>query len=319
MGAAGNTFKQKILSKKPGILTYGMTPPKASHSPEKISEIAQKQVERLKNLDLDALILYDVQEEVDRVDHDRPYPYLPTLDPSIYGDKYLGDLEVPKIIYRCVGNDTRAQFEDWIKTDESENRFSVYVGASSGKQEVKLTLPDAYKLSKQLNRNLTFGGVVIPERHIKKNDEHIRVVDKINNGCNFFITQATYNVEASKNLLSDLYYYNTNHGFEMVPILFNLAPCGTAKTLQFMKWLGISIPGWLENELKYSNDILDKSIQLSQKIFEELFDFGLEKGIPIGCSIESVSTSKLEIEASVQLAKDVKAFLDKKLFSLESR
>ncbi|WP_339290356.1 5,10-methylenetetrahydrofolate reductase [Paenibacillus sp. FSL E2-0201] len=319
MGAAGNTFKQKILSKKPGILTYGMTPPKASHSPEKISEIAQKQVERLKNVDLDALILYDVQEEAERVDHERPYPYLPTIDPAIYGDKYLGQVEVPKIIYRCVGNDTRASFADWIKTDESEDRFSVYVGASSSKQEVKLNLPDAYMLSKQLNSNLNFGGVVIPERHIKKNDEHTRIVEKINNGCSFFITQATYNVEASKNLLSDLYYYNTNKGFEMVPILFNLAPCGTAKTLQFMKWLGISIPGWLENELKYSNDILDKSIQLSQKIFEELFEFGLEKGIPIGCSIESVSTTKLEIEASIQLAKDVKAFLDKKLLSLESR
>ncbi|AWV33038.1 hypothetical protein [Paenibacillus odorifer] len=94
MGAAGSTFKPKILSKKPGILTYGMTPPKASHSPEKISEIAQKQVERLKNVELDALILYDVQEEVERVDHERPYPYLPTIDPAIYGDKYLGQVEV---------------------------------------------------------------------------------------------------------------------------------------------------------------------------------------------------------------------------------
>lgn len=286
MGAAESTFKQKILSKKPGILTYGMTPPKASHSPEKISEIAQKQVERLKNVDLDALILYDVQEEAERVDHERPYPYLPTIDPAIYGDKYLRQVEVPKIIYRCVGNDTRDSFADWIKTDESEDRFSVYVGASSSKQEVKLNLPDAYKLSKQLNSNLNFGGVVIPERHIKKNDEHIRVVEKINNGCNFFITQATYNVEASKNLLSDLYYYYTNKGFEMVPILFNLAPCGTAKTLQFMKWLGISIPGWLENELKYSNDILDKSIQLSQKIFEELFEFGLEKEFQLDAALK---------------------------------
>lgn len=98
MGAAENTFKQKILSKKPGIITYGMTPPKASHAPEKVSEIAQKQVERLKNLDLDALILYDVQEEVDRVDHERPYPYLPTIDPAVYGDKYLRQVEVPKII-----------------------------------------------------------------------------------------------------------------------------------------------------------------------------------------------------------------------------
>lgn len=263
-----------------------MTPPKASHSPEKISEIAQKQVERLKNVDLDALILYDVQEEAERVDHERPYPYLPTIDPAIYGDKYLRQVEVPKIIYRCVGNDTRASFADWIKTDESEDRFSVYVGASSSKQEVKLNLPDAYKLSKQLNSNLNFGGVVIPERHIKKNDEHIRVVEKINNGCNFFITQATYNVEASKNLLSDLYYYYTNKGFEMVPILFNLAPCGTAKTLQFMKWLGISIPGWLENELKYSNDILDKSIQLSQKYLKNYLSSGWRREFQLDAALK---------------------------------
>lgn len=319
MEATGKAFKQKILSKQPGIITYGMTPPKASHTPEKIAEIAQKQVERFKNLDLDALILYDVQEEVDRLDDERPYPYLQTLDPGIYGAQYLADVQVPKIIYRCVGNDTKGQFEDWIQTNDQEERFSVYVGASSSKQEVKLKLPDAYKLSKQLNSNLTFGGVIIPERHLKKNDEHIRVTEKINNGCDFFITQATYNVEATKNFLSDLYYYNRNNGFEMAPILLNLAPCGTAKTLNFMKWLGISIPGWLENELKYSNDILEKSIQLSQKIFEELFDFGLEKGIPIGCSIETVSTTKLEIEASIQLAKDIKSFLDRRLLSPASR
>jgi len=80
-----------------------------------------------------------------------------------------------------------------------------------------------------------------------------------------------------------------------------------------MKWLGISIPKWLENELLHSNDILDKSVSLSRKIFEELFDFGLEKGIPIGCSVESVSTRKVEIEASIQLVKDIKSIIDKKL------
>jgi hypothetical protein len=80
-----------------------------------------------------------------------------------------------------------------------------------------------------------------------------------------------------------------------------------------MKWLGISLPKWLENELLHSNDILEKSVALSAKIFEDLFDFGLEKGIPVGCSVESVSTRKVEIEASIQLVKDVKRIMERKL------
>ncbi|WP_240941112.1 methylenetetrahydrofolate reductase [Paenibacillus sp. HB172176] len=311
----GNSFmlREKILNKQAGILTYGMTPPKASHTPEKIAEIALKQFERIKDLKIDALILYDVQEEADRIDEERPFPYSQTLDPTLYSKHYLNDLQVPKIIYRCVGKYDEAQFAEWIQADKGEDRYSVYVGASSSKQEVKLDITTAARLSKELNSKVIFGGVVIPERHMTKNDEHLRVVGKVSNGCDFFVSQATYNIEASKDFLSDYYYHCLKHELEMVPILFNLAPCGSAKTLEFMKWLGISIPKWLENDLKYSSDVLEKSIRQSLSIFEELLDFGLEKGIPIGCSVESVSTRKVEIDASVQLVRDIKAIIDKKV------
>lgn len=306
-------MKDKILNKESGILTYGLTPPKKSNSSGKITEISQQQCERLKGIDMDALILYDVQDEIDRIEQDRPFPYLQTIDPTSYSKEYLSQLLVPKIIYCCVGKYTETQLAEWVKADVDQERYSVFVGASSSQQEVNLSLTEAYQLSEKLNNSLTFGGVVIPERHLKKGDEHIRVVNKTKSGCNFFVSQATYNIEASKNFLSDYYYYCNNNGIAMVPILFNLAPCGSPKTLEFMKWLGISIPKWLENDLKYSHDALDKSIELSRKIFEEILDFGLEKGIPIGCSIESVSTRKVEIEASIQLLIDIKSTLDKKL------
>ncbi|ULL18016.1 5,10-methylenetetrahydrofolate reductase [Paenibacillus sp. H1-7] len=311
------TLKDKILNKQSGIITYGMTPPKLANAPEKNLEISQKQFERLRHLEIDGLILYDVQEEASRMEQDRPFPYLPTMEPADYSKQYLSQLEVPKIVYRCVGKYTKAELEDWVSADSEQDRFSVFVGASSSKQEVKLDLAEAIQISKQRNGNMLLGGVVIPERHIKKNDEHVRVAEKTRNGCSFFVSQATYNVEASKNFLSDYYYYCRENEIEMVPILFNLAPCGSAKTLEFMKWLGISIPKWLENELLFSQDILDKSVRLSQKIFEELLDFGLEKGIPIGCSIESVSSRKVEIEASVQMVKDIKAVIDKKCYQLQ--
>ncbi|NBD25441.1 methylenetetrahydrofolate reductase [Paenibacillus glycinis] len=306
-------LKDKIRRKETGIVTYGMTPPKETHAPDKLAEIARKQVERLETVRIDGLILYDVQEESDRIEDDRPFPYLQTVDPTTYGSEYLSGLNVPKIIYRCVGKYSEPQLADWLGAPSDQDRFSVFVGASSGKQQVALGLPEAYELSRRTNPALTYGGVVIPERHAKKNDEHLRIAGKIKNGCSFFISQATYDVEATKNFLSDYYYHCMEQEIDMVPILINLAPCGSAKTLDFMKWLGISIPKWLENELKHSNDVLDKSVRLSQKIFEEIFDFGLEKGIPLGCSVESVSTRKVEIDASIQLVQDIQAAIEKRL------
>jgi 5,10-methylenetetrahydrofolate reductase len=189
----------------------------------------------------------------------------------------------------------------------------VFVGSSSSKQAVQLRLPDAYEISAAQNPRLRFGGVVIPERHTAKGDEHLRVAGKQVSGCSFFISQATYDVEASKNFLSDYYYHCSDNGIPMVPILFNLAPCGSQKTLEFMKWLGISIPRWLENDLLHAQDILENSLRSSREVFEELFDFGIQKGIPIGCSVESVSTRKVEIEAAVQLARDIKTYMDARL------
>lgn len=309
---------EKIRNKTAGIITYGMTPPKATHEPEKIAEIAQKQRERLDGLDIDGLVLYDVQEEGDRIDEDRPFPYMKAIDPTLYSRQHLSALTMPKIIYRCVGAHSPDELSAWLRDEPGQERYSVFVGASSSKQQVSLGLPAAYELSRKVNPDLAFGGVVIPERHAVKNDEHLRIAAKIKSGCGFFISQATYNIEGTKNFLSDYYYHCREQEIEMVPILINLAPCGSAKTLAFMKWLGISIPKWLENELNHSHDVLDKSITLSRKIFEEIFDFGLEKGIPLGCSVESVSTRKVEIDASIQLVQDIKAMMEKKLRSTVS-
>lgn len=306
-------LKQKIADRQAGILTYGITPPKVTHDAEKIAEIARKQIERLEGSGIDGLVLYDVQDEADRIDQDRPFPYLETIDPTRYSKEYLSGFDVPKIIYKVVGKQSKEEFADWLRADGGEERFSVFVGASSSRQAVTMRLPEAYRLGAQLNANLALGGVVIPERHESKGDEHLRASGKQQDGCSFFISQAVYDVEASKNFLSDYYYYCRENGLPMAPILFNLAPCGSQKTLEFMKWLGISVPKWLENELVHSHDILDRSIRLSRKIFEELFEFGLEKGIPIGCSVESVSTRKVEIEASIELLREMKLFMESRL------
>jgi hypothetical protein len=304
-------LKQKILNKAAGILTYGLTPPKANNAPEKISEIAAKQIERICNLAVDGLVIYDIQDEADRNGEARPFPFLQTVDSTVYANDYLRELRMPKIIYRCVGKYSKSELAEWIKAKNEKDRFSVFVGAAAKHQQVTIGLPEACQMRSQLNPDLFLGGVLIPERHSKYHDEHLRMIDKIDKGCQFFISQAVYNVETTKNVLSDYYYHCQNHHIDMVPVLINLTPCGSVKTLEFMKWLGINIPQWLENDLMHSRDILDQSIKLSKQIFEELFDFAVEKGIPLGCSVESVSTRKVEIEASIQMVGDIQSLFNK--------
>ena len=78
-----------------------------------------------------------------------------------------------------------------------------------------------------------------------------------------------------------------------------------------MKWLGISIPRWLENELVHSQDILQKSIDYSEQSWLELKDFADEKGIPIGCNIESVAIRKVEVDASIELLNRIQRSLNR--------
>lgn len=300
-----NILAEKIRNREPGIVTYGLTPPKINNPREKLLEISHKQVERIKSIDVDAIILYDIQDESDRNSEDRPFPFIKTVDPAIYSEEYLKEIDLPKIIYRCVDNYTPEELSAWIKADSGSERYSVFVGASSSKKEVKLSLHEAYDLARGSSR-FNLGGVAIPERHTTRSDEHLRILRKQDNGCTFFVSQVTYNVEASKNFLSDYYYYCRQNGIDMVPILFTLTPCGSVQTLDFMKWLGISFPRWLENDLKHSEDILDKSLSLSLEVFKEILEFSQEKKIPVGCNIESVSVRKLEIEASIKLLNEVK-------------
>lgn len=302
-------LKDKIKNKENGILLYGMTPPKATHSEEEVAVIAQKHIARIRPLDIDGLVLYDIQDESARTDEKRPFPFIETLNPCEYSKKYLQELHVPRVIYRAVGKYTKERFSNWLEETTVSQVHSVFVGAASHNQKLNLTVKEAYGLKKEINPGLLLGGIAIPERHASKHDEHLRVFQKIQGGCEYFITQCVYDLESAKIFLTDYAKHAKENNYEMVPIIFTLTPCGSAKTLDFMKWLGINIPNYLEEDLKESGDILEDSVKLSRDIFEELYKFGLKKGIPVGCNIESVAIRKAEIDASIELLHEVQEII----------
>lgn len=301
---------EKIRNRESGILLYGLTPPKKKTDIEKVKQIAKKQMDAVNSIGVDGLVLYDIHDEKDRIEEERPFPFLETIDPVVYSKDYMHELNVPRIVYRCVGKYTGDELCRWMKDDSRYDDHTVFVGAASKKQSVSLKLSEAYDLFNQENKPLTLGGVCIPERHIDKENEHLRMISKQNKGCEYFISQAVYNVEAAKNFLSDYYFYCEENHIKMVPIIFTVSPCGSKKTLDFMKWLGINVSKWLENDILKSKDPLDKSVEICIENFEVLWQYAKKRNIPIGCNVESISIRRSEIEASIEMAKAIKKIME---------
>jgi hypothetical protein len=296
------SLSEKLRARTPGICLYGFAPPKRSTTPEELAVIVAQQRARLASLPIDGLIVYDIQDEAERVSTPRPFPFLPTIDPDAYAHQHLGSLTLPKIVYRSVQRETPESFKQWLDEGSAvrDPRISVLVGAPSRNAEVQLSLSNAYALARGRG-DLLLGGIAIAERHAQGAKEHERILAKTENGCRFFVTQAVYDVTSTKSLLSDYALALGEKSGDPMPIILTFSPCGSLKTLAFMQWLGIAFPRWLENDLRFAADPLEKSIGLCERIFAEIWDYAAEKGIPVGVNVESVSIRKAEIEASVEL------------------
>lgn len=304
-------LQQRIRDRAGEILLFAVTPPRVTTDPERVQQIAEVTLERIRPLDVDGLILYDIDDESDRNPEERPFPFVRTLDPAQFLERNLAGLDVPAVVYRATGKYEESALRDWVKTQDPAKALSVFVGASSGEKRVATSLRRAQEIRRETNPDLLLGAVAIPERHTAKGDEHLRLIAKQEAGCSYFVSQVVYDVNAAKNLVSDYRYECESRGLQPVPIVFTFSVCGSMKTLEFLRWLGVDVPRWIENELRHATDTLDASLEQAEATAIELMSFCRQLGVPFGINIESVSIRKVEIEASVRLAERLRGKLER--------
>ena len=302
-------FLNRIKSNNSGILLYGITPPKSQTAPEKVSEIAEKTLSRLHGLDIDALIVYDVQDESARTTEERPFPFLSALDPFDFAREYLYPLQIPKIIYRPASKFTKEELRQWVADITHHDFFPVFVGVPSPEFQPITSLPEAYAIWREYQDKSVVGAVTIPERHAVLNDEDQRILDKMSNGVSYFISQCVFNVDYAKQMLVDLAKTCETQNQALPTVIFTITACGSKKTLHFMEWLGIHIPDSVKESLLASENILDASVDLCLQIAEELISFCTANNIPFGFNIESVAIRKDEIEASIRMVNQISEML----------
>jgi hypothetical protein len=221
-------FLSKIRRRESGILLYGITPPKAQTAPEKIGEIAQKSLRFLSALDIDALVVYDVQDESARTSEERPFPFTTALDPFEYSSQYLASLTIPKIIYRPAGKFTKQELATWLNGLKEHGFYPVFVGLPSPDYVVKTSLKEAYEIWRNDHQeHSVIGAVTIPERHAVLKDEDVRILDKVNCGVSYFISQCIFNVEYTKQTLQALVSACEKQRCHVPTMIFTLTICGS--------------------------------------------------------------------------------------------
>jgi hypothetical protein len=291
------------------FLLFALTPPRLATEPGQVREIADVTAARLRPLGLDGLILYDIADEAERNPAERPFPFMPTLDPADYLADHLNTWPTPVIVYRAVGKYAPDELRAWLTAQDPARVMTVLVGAASSTAATRTSLADAQALRRDANAALKLGGVAIPERHSRREDEHLRLLAKQEAGCRFFVAQVVYDLNAAKNFVSDYHYECRSRGVSRVPLVFTFSVCGSMKTLAFLRWLGVDVPRWIENDLRHAADPLEASYQQALTTATELIAYCRTLGVPFGINVESVSIRRVEIEASVRLAEALRAQL----------
>jgi 5,10-methylenetetrahydrofolate reductase len=306
------TLSDNLCNPSSPSFLFGSTPPRDGTDEAKATESCAKFTHRSAVLATDGFIVYDIQDEKGRTTMERPFPFRKTLDPSWYGTLIPKQSGKQCVIYKCIVEHSNEAFSEWVANAVNVHKHNsfVLVGAPSSATKSVTTMKSAAAiLNSYKAQGVSFGCVAIAERHTKKNNEQFNMMRKQNYGAEFFITQGVFNSSSIIRLLND--YGALCRELDVAPkkVILTFAPCGRAKTMTFIKWLGMHVPEAVEARImgakrddlqEGERDVgpVNESIALLLEVFKEVLEGTAECGVPIGINVESLSIFREEIDAA---------------------
>lgn len=73
---------------------------------------------------------------------------------------------------------------------------------------------------------------------------------------------------------------------------------GRAKTMSFIKWLGMNVPKEVEQRILNAEKPVDESITLLSELLVTILEQTHGSGVPLGINVESLSIFKEEIDGA---------------------
>ena len=304
-----------------GVYFIGTTPPKSDTAIDQVSTIADKLLQRVSDIDFDGLIVYDIQDENSRTSKPRPFPFKSTHDPRQYAYLLNQKSNRPVITYKSVVQSNSEDFEQWANEAWQDYgiRDIVLVGSPSKNNQINLSLPDAYNTLVKNQHDFFIGGITIAERHAAKGNEHLKLIEKNQQGCQYFISQAIYNPQATIDMLTRYAIECQQQGIKPQRFILTFSPCGSKKTLEFIEWLGVSVPEATTLRILNAEKPLYESIRICSNTLVQILDAVLPYNLPLGLNIESLTNRKEEIDGTILLYKLLRSTMDNYLAKQELR
>lgn len=315
----GSELRARYNDINRGVYFIGTTPPKCDTPKEQVAVIADKLLERVSDIDFDGLIVYDIQDEISRTPAPRPFPFKLTHEPREYAYLLNQKSNRPVITYKSVVQSSSDDFEQWANEAWQDYgiRDIVLVGSPSRQNNISLPLADAYSSLVQNQHDFFIGGITIAERHANKRNEHAKLIEKHKQGCNFFVSQAIYDPQATIDMLTRYAIECQQQGLKPQRIVLTFSPCGSKTTLDFIEWLGVSVPEATSLRILTAEKPLYESIRICSNTLVQILDAVLPYDLPLGLNIESLTNRKEEIDGSILLYKLLRSTMDNYLAKKE--
>ena len=291
------------------VFLLGDVPPGEGTPPGKCQQIADKFLHRSRVLASDGFIVYDIQDEPGRSDIERPFPFRRVMDSSTHAALLARSSGRECLVYKCVAD---PHFDDWLERARNEHGHSAIniVGraTSTGKYEGPTVVEAMDKVANA--DGVKFGCVCIAERHTLEAaeargksypTEHLNMLRKSKAGADWFISQAVYDAEPTIRLLKDYAASCKQEGVTPRKVVLTFAPVSRAKTMNFIKWLGVRVPPEAEELILNAEKPVDKSVEFLCDVLRKILNECVGVGVPLGISCESVSIFKSEIDGCHEL------------------
>lgn len=225
------------------------------------------------------------------------------MDPALYASFFPAFSGKQCVVYKSVVENSVAEFDEWLDTAVNKYGHKTFnlVGAASSKDHVTgPSLQEAGERTVQ-RQDCHFGCVSIAERHTTKGNEHQNLFRKSEFGAEWFITQGIFAEGPLIKLLNDYGDLCKANGTTPKKVILTFAPCGRAKTMTFIKWLGMKVPEEVEQRIMGAANPVRESLDLLCEILGNVLKATAGSGVPLGVNVESLSIYKEEIDAAHEL------------------
>ena len=295
-------IKDKIKRPRRPVVAYEILPPREKDGT--LNSNAANISSLLSQTHIDAINIPEVRDEVAR--GERPVKNQLRAEPREFGRLLQDIVGVEAIVNRVVVHQKLNEELKWLEETNKKYEIENLITVGGESRSINYPGPSVNEalaaIKKNENIDLLCGGISIPSRE----KESLKLVEKSENGCEFFTTQVLY--DSSKIIKMISHYQKRCNEKKTFPrrLLLSFAPVSSEKNIKFVKWLGVEIPVETEKLLiKDLSKMTEKSMEIAVNVLQETLNHLNENNIivPIGLNVEHIMS--YNFQASIEMLQEL--------------